>query len=97
MGQGGWRAVRGKHDVRLVQRGPAEPESPRKKLGFLLSAVGSHRRVEGWWQRGSQFAFKTVTQCSQYCLERSRVDLRGSSGLVPGGPQSSKASRQVWK
>lgn len=42
VGQGGWRAVRGKHDVRLVQSGPAEPEIPRKKLGFLLSAAGSH-------------------------------------------------------
>ena len=41
VGQGGWRAVRGKHDVRLVQSGPAEPEIPRKKLGFLLSAAGS--------------------------------------------------------
>lgn len=47
MGQSGWRAVRGKHDVRLVQSGPAEPKSPRKQLGFLLSAAGSRQRVEG--------------------------------------------------
>lgn len=53
MGQGGWRAVRGKHDVRLVQSGPAEPESPRKKLGFLLSAAGAIEGLKGWWRRGS--------------------------------------------
>ena len=48
MGQGGWRAVRGKHDVRLVQSGPAEPKSPRKKLGFLLSAAGAIEGLKGW-------------------------------------------------
>lgn len=67
-------------------------------MGFTLSAVGSHRKVEagvgGWWWRGSHICIKTVA-LSVIMLGGVWSVLEELWGLFLGGSQSNKVNRQA--